>query len=133
MARRTKSKIVVEYGQKFLMVFCDAEIPAISRSLTRAAAEPPAPCAGVPLPFGSPVPSGRMLMSQAAMAASSIGLPRLGVSANEASVIRADSNEAEKIANLDVNILDLPIVYDAPTGDRVVVLIGKGQDGRRFR
>src|SRR5258708_13059794 len=76
-----------------------------------------------------------MLMSQAAMAASSIGLPRLGVSAREASVISisADNDAAEKIANLDVNMLDLPIASDAPTGDRVVVLIGKGQDGRRFR
>src|SRR5450755_974041 len=79
------------------------------------------------------MPSGRMLMSQAAMAASSIGLPRLGVSANEASVIIADNNAAEKIAHLAVNMLDLPIASDAPTGDRVVVLVGKGQDRRRFR
>src|ERR1700692_532541 len=131
------------------MVFCAAEMPASSRSLTSAAASPPlplspwhaahfsakigTPCAGVPLPFGSPVPSGRMLMSQAAMAASSIGLPRLGVSANEAPVIIADNKEAEKIAHLDVNMLDLPIASDAPTGDRVIVLIGKAQDRRRFR
>src|SRR5260370_41655070 len=74
-----------------------------------------------------------MLMSQAAMAASSIGLPRLGVSANDAPVIIASNNEAEKIAHLAVNMLDVPIASGGPTGDRVVVLIGKAQDWRRFR
>ena len=37
-----------------------------------------APCAGVPLPGGRLVPSGRMVMSQALMSASLIGLPSFG-------------------------------------------------------
>src|SRR5262252_9322889 len=37
-----------------------------------------APCAAVPLPGGRPVPSGRMLMSHAAMSASEIFAPRPG-------------------------------------------------------
>ena len=39
------------------------------------------PCAAVPLPGGNPVPSGMMVMSQAAISASVIGLPSFGASA----------------------------------------------------
>src|ERR1700722_3724972 len=133
-----KSKTVVEYGQKFRMVFCAALMPISSRSLITAFASPPlpfspwhpehfsakigSPCAGVPLPFGNPVPSGRMLMSHEAMVASSIGLPRLGVSASETPPIIARPTEAAKITCLNVDMLDFPVAADAPTGDRVVML-----------
>src|ERR1700733_7643545 len=81
-----------------------------------------APCAGVPLPFGNPVPSGRMLISQGAIVASSIGLPKLGVSPDPAAAVIARHSEAPKIARLSVDMLYLPIAADAPTGDRIVVL-----------
>src|ERR1035438_5669922 len=74
-----------------------------------------------------------MLMSQAAIAASSIGLPSLGVSANAAPLVIASNRVAARIARSGVNMLDLPVAADAPTGDRIVVLVGKAQDRRRFR
>src|ERR1700733_14933892 len=75
-----------------------------------------------------------MLMSQLAMAASSIGLPRLGVSAMEApAVIASNSEAAASSARSGVDMLDLPVAADAPAGDRIVVLIGKAQHRRRFR
>src|SRR5579864_7566875 len=74
-----------------------------------------------------------MLMSQAAMSASVIGLPSCGVSASETPVIVANSSEAEKIARLGVNMPDLPVACHCPTGDRVVVLIGKRQHWGLFR
>src|SRR6516225_7727081 len=64
------------------------------------------------------------------MAASSIGFPRCGVSANEAPAVMASNSEAERIACLGVNMPDLPVARDAPTGDRIVVLIGKRQNRR---
>src|SRR6516225_541217 len=64
------------------------------------------------------------------MAASSIGFPRCGVSANEAPAVMASNSEAEKIARLGVNMPDLPVARDAPAGDRIVVLIGKRQNRR---
>src|SRR5262245_33634060 len=69
-------------------------IPVIGGLPTNAALTPPlppspwqaahfctymgAPCAGVPLPGGRPVPSGIALMSQAPTSFSVIGWPRLG-------------------------------------------------------
>src|SRR5579863_6045254 len=132
------------------MVFCDAEMPSILRSSTTAAATPPlplspwqaehfsakidAPCAGVPLPFGNPVPSGRMLMSQLAIAASSIGLPRCGVSAKDAPARITSASAAITTIrlSLSVNMLDLAAAADTPACDRVVVLIGKTQHRRRL-
>src|SRR5882724_2401485 len=73
-----------------------------------------------------------MLMSQEAIAASSIGLPRLGVSADAAGMATSKS-EAARSARLGVNMLDLPAAADAPARDRVVMLVGKGQYRRRFR
>src|SRR6516162_6741408 len=66
------------------------------------------------------------------MAASSIGFPRCGVSADEAPAAMASNSEAEKIARLGVNMPDLPVACHAPAGDRVVVLIGKRQHRRLF-
>src|SRR5271154_6667083 len=130
------------------MVFCDAEIPANLRSSTNAAATPPlalspwqaehfsakidAPCADVPLPFGNPVPSGRMLMSQSAIAASLSGLPRCGVSASDTPAVVASRSEAARTMSLCVDMLDLAIACDAPACDRVVVLVGKPQHRRRL-
>src|ERR1700727_2042734 len=113
-------------------------MPMSSRSLINAFASPPlpfspwqpehfsakigAPCAGVPLPFGNPVPSGRMLISHGAIAASSIGLPKFGVSASETPLIAARHTEAAKIVRLNVDMLDLAVASDAPAGDRVIML-----------
>src|SRR6202790_4708981 len=74
-----------------------------------------------------------MLMSQAAIAAASIGLPRLGVAASEAAVVIASRRVAAvRIARSGVDMLDLPVSSDAPTGDRIVMLIGEAQHRRRF-
>src|SRR5580692_11064887 len=115
------------------MVFCDAEIPLIFFSSTSAPATPPlalspwqaehfsakiaAPCADVPLPFGNPVPSGRMLMSQLAIAASSRGLPRCGVSASDTVAVVASRSEAARRMRLRVDMLDLAVGCDAPARD----------------
>src|ERR1700722_2023986 len=124
------------------MVFCAAEMPTILCSSTSAAAGPPplplspwhaahfsakmaAPCADVPLPFGNPVPSGRMLMSQLAIAASSSGLPRCGVSAFDGLAVVASKNAAARRMGLGVDMLDLAARCNAPAGDRVVVLVGE--------
>src|SRR5579862_1183263 len=126
------------------MVFCDAEMPTILCSSTSAAATPPpralspwqaehfsakitAPCADVPPPFGNPVPSGRMLMSQLAIAASSSGWPRRGVSALNRSAVVAKSSAAAAQMSLGVDMLDLAARSNTPACDRVVVLIGEAQ------
>src|SRR5579864_4713309 len=132
------------------MVFCDAEMPSILRSSTTAAATPPlplspwqaehfsakilAPCAGVPPPFGNPAPSGMMLMSQLAIAASSMGLPRCGVSARDAPAPVESTSAVAKTTRLQsgVNMLDLAIASNAPARDRVIVLIGEAQYRRRL-
>src|ERR1700727_3231287 len=124
-------------------------MPISSRSLIKAFASPPlpfspwqpehfsakigAPCSGVPLPLGNPVPSGKMLMSHGATVASSIGLPRLGISASKAPPIETIHTEATKIVRLNVDMLDFPVASYAPTGDRVVVLIVEAQNRRRLR
>src|SRR5579872_5310821 len=132
------------------MVFCDAEMPSILRSSTTAAATPPlplspwqaehfsakilAPCAGVPPPFGNPVPSGMMLMSQLTIAASSTGLPRCGVSARDAPALVVSTSAVARTTRLQsgVNMLHLAIASNAPARDRVIVLIGEAQDRRRL-
>src|SRR5579863_8526602 len=131
------------------MVFCDAEMPTILCSSTSAAAGPPplplspwhaahfsakivAPCAEVPLPFGNPVPSGRMLISQLAIAASSSGLPRCGVSAFDRLAVVTSRSAAARRAVLGVDMLHLAARCNAPAGDRVVVLIGEAQYRRRL-
>src|SRR5579872_7415584 len=131
------------------MVFCDAEMPTIFlSSSTSAFAMPPlplspwqaehfsakigAPCAAVPLPFGKPVPSGRMLISQLAIEASSIGLPRCGVSASETLAVAASSRTAEKTTGLSVDMLNLAARSNTPACDRVVMLVGEAQYRRLF-
>src|SRR5258707_14373012 len=94
-----------------------------------------APCAGVPLPGGSPLPSGPMLMAQSARSASLTGLPRPGSSA--AMVEAPPSASASEIAavrrltvgmRLTVDMLDLPFGIDRPAGDDVHVPHREGGD-----
>src|SRR5882672_4531687 len=92
-----------------------------------------APCAAVPVPAGRPVPSGMMLMSQGAMSASLIGLPRPGPSAanaltaNRAAVVAAN-------ANLRIDMAHLPLAVDRPTRDRIEMLAGESEHrGRHGR
>src|SRR5258706_4143922 len=82
--------------------------------------------AGVPLPAGKLVPSGRTSRFHALMSASVIGLPRPGVSATAAADPNA-SESARETRSLRVDMFDLPFVVDAPTGDAVVVLVGEAQ------
>src|SRR6266700_4099040 len=91
-----------------------------------------APCAGVPPPGGKPVPSGRMLMSQAAMSAASSGLPRLGPSAKATPVPNARASAAADIETLRVNMFYLPFAVDRPTREAVVVLVRKPEHGRNI-
>src|SRR5438105_15275989 len=81
------------------------------------------PWAGVPSPGGKPVPSGSMLMSDAAKAAASIGLPRSGPSAEAAPAARPKASQTAVISPLRVNMLDLPRALDPPAGDRVKMVV----------
>src|SRR5712692_2405773 len=89
-----------------------------------------APCAAMPLPRGRPVPSGRMLMSQALTSASATGWPRPGVSPASAAAAPASASATGK-QNLSVHMLDLPVAVDRPAGDAVEVLIGEAEHRRR--
>src|SRR5271168_5587613 len=124
------------------MVFCDAEIPANLRSSTNAAATPPlalspwqaehfsakilAPLAGVPLPGGRLVPSGRMAMSHCLMSASVSGLPSPAFCANAGAAMK-ESAKASAASGLHIDMFDPPFAVDRPAGDAVVVLIGEGE------
>src|SRR6266853_5642152 len=89
------------------------------------------PCAGVPPPGGKPVPSGRMLMSQAAMSAGSIGLPRLGPSAKAAPDPSAIAS-TNACRGLGVNMFHLPFAVDRPTREAVVVLVRETEQRRNI-
>src|SRR5438552_17087719 len=89
-----------------------------------------APCAGVPLPGGRPVPSGRMLMSQAAISAASIGLPRLGPAARQ---LKLTAKIDRAAVSLCVDMAYRPGAADRPAGHAVVVLAREGGDRRHFR
>src|SRR2546425_11080769 len=89
-----------------------------------------APWAEVPLPGGKPVPSGEMLMSQAAISAGSIGFPRFGPSAKAALEPRASARTTAELRSLGVNMGALPLAVDRPARDAVVVLAREGRDGR---
>src|SRR5882672_11973839 len=89
-----------------------------------------APSAGVPLPGGRPVPSGRMLMSHAAISAGLIGFPRFGAWAKAALEVRASASTTMCPRSLRVYMLDLPIAIDRPTRDGVVVLAWEAGYGR---
>src|SRR5438876_11144363 len=89
-----------------------------------------APCAGVPLPGGRPVPSGRMLMSQAAISAVSMGLPRLGPAARQPKLTAKIDRAA---VSLCVDMAYRPGAADRPAGHAVVVLAREGGGRRHFR
>src|SRR5256885_5211022 len=89
-----------------------------------------APCAGVPLPGGRPVPSGRMLMSQAAISAASIGLPRFGPAARQPKLTAKIDRAA---VSLCVDMAYRPGAADRPAGHAVVVLARERGDRRYFR
>src|SRR3984893_6240099 len=87
-----------------------------------------APWAGVPPPGGKPVPSGSMLMSHAAKAAASNGLPRLGPSAEAAPEATQKASQTAVISPLRINMLDLPRAVDPPAGDGVEVMVQHHRD-----
>src|SRR3989442_13600830 len=89
-----------------------------------------APWAEVPLPAGKPVPSGEMLMSQAAISAGSIGFPRFGPSPKAALEPSASARTTAELRSLGVNMGDLPLAVDRPARDAVVVLAREGRAGR---
>src|SRR5439155_4777917 len=85
-----------------------------------------APCAAVPLPFGRPVPSGRMWMSHAARSAWVSGVPRFGPAANAGLVSKT------KI-RLRVNMAHASVGIDRPARDAVVVLAREHRHRRYAR
>src|ERR1700689_2675760 len=89
-----------------------------------------APWAGVPLPGGSPTPSGPMLMSQLTRSASVTGLPRLGASpAIAVPAVNASAMLSNKFLRIDM--LGLPFGIDRPARDVVHVGLREGDDRRR--
>src|SRR5882672_2605169 len=146
MARRMKSNTVVEYPQKLPMVLvvsmplvsgapparifpAGLPLPASPWHIAHLATKIGAPCAAVPLPAGKPVPSGRMLMSQAVMSASEIRAPSPGVCASAAP---EPTRSAQTASGLSVDMFDLPFAVDRPTREAVVVLVGEAERIRRF-
>src|ERR1700730_17054836 len=96
-----------------------------------------APSAGVPLPAGRPEPSGRMLMSQAAVSAGVISFPRFGrcgfgAWAKATLGSKATVSMRANPRRLPVYMLHLPAAFDRPTDDGVVVLADKGSHRRNF-
>src|SRR5215475_10891971 len=87
-----------------------------------------APWAEVPLPGGSPVPSGRMLMSHAAISAGSVSFPRPGPSARTG--LEASARTTTRLGNLDVDMPHLALAVHRPARDAVVVLVRETQDWR---
>src|SRR5215469_11678190 len=79
-----------------------------------------APCWGVPLPAGNPLPSGPTLMSHGARSASLTGLPSPGSSA--ASAVAPESASASAATKyLAVDMLHLAFLVHGPAGDHVHV------------
>src|SRR5437899_899337 len=69
-----------------------------------------------------------MLISHAAISAASIGLPRLGPSAEAASAARQKASQTAVSSQLCVNMLDLPRAGDPPAGDRVEMVGQRHRD-----
>src|ERR1700680_1223869 len=85
------------------------------------------PCLTVPLPDGSPTPSGPMLMSQEARSSWEIGLPRFGPCWANAVDARAWTASAAAGAaatrSLRIDIFHLAIAGHRPGLDHVVVVV----------
>src|SRR2546423_848646 len=92
-----------------------------------------APSTGVPLPGGRPDPSGRILMSQAAISAGVTGFPRFGACAKAILALTAKVSMTANPRRLRVYMLHLPAGLNRPTGDGVVMLAGKGGQRRNSR
>src|SRR5438034_11125353 len=69
-----------------------------------------------------------MLISHAAMAAASIGLPRLGPSAEAAPAARQRVSPTAVSSQLCINMLDLPRGGDPPAGDGVKMVGQRRRD-----
>src|SRR5260221_3943758 len=80
-----------------------------------------APWRAVPLPDGSPAPSGMMLVSHAAISSGATCLPRLGPPAGALAHAPSASTTA-KPARLRVNMFYLTPSVDCPTRDAVGML-----------
>src|SRR3989454_2358999 len=91
------------------------------------------PCEGLPLPGGRPEPSGRMLISQPAISAAEIGVPRFGAWAKAALEPRASAMSTAALPRLRVHMFHLAIALDAPARGAVVVLARKGRHVRNRR
>src|SRR5258707_15465048 len=87
-----------------------------------------APCAGVPLPDGRPLPSGGMLMSHFARSASLTGFPSPGPAAAKAMPVTSASGIASAKRSA-IDMLCLPLVVDRPAGDDVHVPHRERGDG----
>src|SRR5260370_1899701 len=92
-----------------------------------------APSAALPLPAGRLLPSGRMLISHSARSACVIGLPRRGPSASATLAPSASPATPAMTASLGIDMLDLPLGLDRPTGDGVEMVARKTADRRGFR
>src|SRR6266571_3514133 len=101
-----KSKTVVEYPQKLAMVFT----------------------LSMPPETGRPVPSGWMLMSQAAMSAGSTGVPRFGPA--EKAALEPRPSARTMPGSLCVDMFHLPFAVDRPAREAVVVLVRESQHVR---
>src|SRR6266513_4420165 len=86
------------------------------------------PCAGVPPPGGRPVPSGWILMSQAAISAGSSGVPRFGPAEKAAPEPRPSARTMAGSSCVDM--FHLPFAVDRPAGEAVVVLVRESQHVR---
>src|SRR4249919_1621997 len=79
-----------------------------------------APWSGVPPPGGRPVPSGWILMSQAAISAGASGIPRFGPA--EKAALEPRPIARAMAGSLCVDMFHLPFAVDRPAGEAVVVL-----------
>src|SRR5579872_738266 len=120
----------VAFGEKFVTGAAIPPLPFSPWHIAHFWAKIGAPWAGVPLPGGSPVPSGKIEMSHGAISFSSIGFPRFGRSAAVATP-PASVASAAAIVRLRINMADTPVAVHRPTGNRVEMLAWKIRDGGR--
>src|SRR3954469_21343990 len=85
-----------------------------------------APCADVPLPFGRPVPSGRMWISHAARSPWFKAVPRFGPAANVGPT-------SETKMRLGIDMAHASVRIDRPAGGAVVVLAREAERRRYAR
>src|SRR5258708_37132072 len=90
-----------------------------------------APCAAVPSPGGSHLPSRPISISQAAMSAGLTGLPRLGLgrlAAKAGAIAKAQSRSGMRA--LSIGMFHHAMLIDRPACDRVEVMIAERPNGR---